>query len=83
MGDYLVEQIKDLPKIKEIRSVGLMVGIELEMPCAEVRNNLLLKHKMLTGNASNKNTLRVLPSLTVSKVEIDQFVNALKTELNG
>ena len=83
MGDYLVEQVKDLPKVKEVRSVGLMTGIELEMPCAEVRNNLLWKHKILTGNASNKNTLRILPSLAVSKAEIDQFVNALKTELNG
>ena len=54
MGDYLVEQVKDLPKVKEVRSVGLMTGIELEMPCAEVRNNLLWKHKILTGNASNK-----------------------------
>ena len=78
MGDYLVEQVKDLPKVKEVRSVGLMTGIELEMPCAEVRNNLLWKHKILTGNASNKNTLRILPSLAVSKAEIDQFVNALK-----
>ncbi|HFK5585093.1 aspartate aminotransferase family protein [Elizabethkingia anophelis] len=83
MGDYLVEQVKDLPKVKEVRSVGLMTGIELEMSCAEVRNNLLWKHKILTGNASNKNTLRILPSLAVSKAEIDQFVNALKTELNG
>ena len=37
MGDYLVEQVKDLPKVKEVRSVGLMTGIELEMPCAEVQ----------------------------------------------
>ncbi|KAF5308680.1 hypothetical protein FQR65_LT18015 [Abscondita terminalis] len=49
IGDYLVEQVKDLPKVKEVRSVGLMTGIELEMPCAEVRNNLLWKHKILTG----------------------------------
>ena len=83
MGNYLVSRLAEVKQIKEIRSVGLMVGIELEMPCAEVRNNLLWKHQILTGNASNKNTLRILPSLTVSEDEIDIFISALKSELNG
>ncbi|QCX53245.1 aspartate aminotransferase family protein [Elizabethkingia sp. JS20170427COW] len=83
MGEYLVEQLKDVQKIKEIRAIGLMVGIELEMPCAEVRTNLLWKHHILTGNSSNKNTLRILPSLAITKKEIDLFINALKSELNG
>ncbi len=83
IGDYLVNKLSEVQQIKEIRSVGLMVGIELEMPCAEVRNNLLWKHKILTGNASNKNTLRILPSLTITEKEVNLFINALKTELNG
>jgi len=82
MGNYLIENINNIPKIKEIRSIGLMIGIELEEPCTEIRNTLFKKHKILVGDSANKNTLRILPSLSVSKNKIDKFVIALKTELN-
>lgn len=82
MGAYLVDRLSEVSKIKEVRSRGLMVGIELEMPCAEIRKSLLRNHRILTGNAAQQNTLRILPSLTVSEKEIDQLINALKLELN-
>jgi len=82
MGDYLVKKANNISKIKEIRSVGLMIGVELEMHCAEIRKNLFKKHKILVGDSANKNTIRILPSLSVSKEDIDQFIIALKTELD-
>jgi len=82
IGEYLVENTKNIAKIKEIRSLGLMIGIELEMPCADIRNNLFKNHNILVGDSANKNTLRILPSLSVSKKEIDTFITAIKTELN-
>jgi len=82
MSEYLVKNIENFPKVKEIRYLGLMIGVELEIPCVDIRNNLFKKHKILVGDSANKNTLRILPSLTVSKEEIDEFIIALKTELN-
>lgn len=79
MGDYLVAQLKDNSAIQEIRYQGLMIGIELKSPCAPIRKKLLDEYKMLTGNASNPNTLRILPALTISKTEIDEFVTAFET----
>lgn len=76
MGDYLVEQLAGIPGVREIRGKGLMIGIELEMSCAQVRKELLEKHKIFTGSSSNKNTLRILPSLTVSKDELNVLVRA-------
>ena len=81
MGNYLVESLQGIEGIKEIRSVGLMTGIELNFAADSIRKKLLLKHHMFTGSASNKNTLRILPSLTVSKIEIDLFVNALQSSI--
>lgn len=83
VGEYLVNELKSVQKIKEVRSVGLMTGIEFEMPIAKLRQDLLEKHKILVGNSSNKNTLRILPALNVSKTEINLFINALKQEING
>ena len=53
--------------INEIRYQGLMIGIDLAFPCNEVRTRLVKEYKMLTGNASTPNTLRVLPALNVKK----------------
>lgn len=83
MGAYLKKRLLGFEQIREVRSQGLMVGIELYKPCAELRENLLLNHQILTGTSSDKNTLRVMPPLMVSKTEIDQFIKALKTEFNG
>jgi acetylornithine/N-succinyldiaminopimelate aminotransferase len=78
MGDYLMEQLIKIPNIKEIRGKGLMVAIELYEPCAPVRKRLLEEFGIFTGTASNKNVLRILPSLAVTKKELDELLNALR-----
>lgn len=78
MGNYLIEELKKMDGIKEVRGLGLMIGIELEFPCAEIRNELLFEYKIFTGSSSDKNTLRILPSLTIRKEELDQFLKAFK-----
>lgn len=82
MGNYLMKELEQIDGIKEVRGLGLMIGIELEFPCAEIRNELLFEHKIFTGSSSDKNTLRILPSLTIKKEELDQFLNAFKTVLS-
>jgi acetylornithine/N-succinyldiaminopimelate aminotransferase len=82
-GDYLMAQLKTIKGIKEIRGMGLMVGVELHQPCAVVRAELLNKYKIFTGTSSNKNTLRILPPLVITKTEIDQFLEALNSSLKA
>ncbi|MGZ4047729.1 MAG: aspartate aminotransferase family protein [Bacteroidia bacterium] len=81
-GNYLVNSIKNIDGIKEIRAQGLMIGIELEFPCVDIRNELLHQHKMFTGSSSDENTLRILPALNIKKEEIDEFVNAFKNVMS-
>lgn len=78
LGEYLKEAFQDVLEIKEVRGLGLMIGIELYQPCSEIRNRLLTEYKIFTGSSSNKYTLRILPSLAVTVDEIDQFIHALK-----
>lgn len=78
LGNYLYNELKNEASIKEIRYQGLMFGIELNSACAPFRNQLLSEHKILTGNASCPNTLRILPALNVTKTELDIFINAFK-----
>ncbi len=81
MGRYLTEQLGDISEIKELRGEGLMIGVEFEFPVAEMRKKLLFEHHIFTGSSSNKNTLRLLPPLNVSRVEIDLLIESLKKVL--
>ena len=82
VGDYLVSLLQNQKNIKEIRYQGLMIGIDLAFPCNEVRTRLVKEYKMLTGNASTPNTLRVLPALNVKKEDVKKFADALIRILN-
>ncbi|MBP9689875.1 MAG: aminotransferase class III-fold pyridoxal phosphate-dependent enzyme, partial [Bacteroidia bacterium] len=81
VGTYIIEAVKQMPNIKEVRGLGLMIGIELNEPCAPLRNKLLFDHHIFTGASSNKNTLRILPALNLNKQEADIFLTALASLL--
>lgn len=78
MGEYLTEQLKLLPGIKEIRGRGLMVGVEFEQEAAGLRKKLLTDFNIFTGSSSDKKTIRLLPPLTITTKETDQLIAALK-----
>lgn len=81
VGSYLIEELKKLPKIKEVRGRGLMIGIDLPEELKEVKRNLLFKHKIFTGEAK-LNVIRLLPALNLTKADADRVLEALKKELN-
>jgi len=81
IGNYLMNELKQLPAITEVRGCGLMIGIELPETMSQVRKNLLFRHKIFTGEAK-PNVIRLLPALNITKTEADIFLEALKTELN-
>jgi len=80
VGNYLMEQLRTIPQVKEVRGRGLMIGIELPEALAHVRKELLGKHKIFTGEAK-PNVIRLLPSLALTKAHADEFLVAFKAEL--
>lgn len=81
LGKYLTEKLSQVAGVKEVRAMGLMVGLELDRPCAPIRSALLNEYHMFTGSSSNKNTLRILPPLNINKEQLDQFTEALEKTL--
>lgn len=77
IGEYLKDQLSSIKHVKEIRGYGLMLGLEFDFEIADIRKQLLYTHRIFTGSASNKNTLRLLPALNVGKEECDYLINAL------
>ena len=80
LGSYWLNEIGKISTIKEVRGKGLMIGFDLADYKKEVRTNLLFNHRIFTGEAK-PNTIRLLPSLALTREEADIFLTALKQEL--
>lgn len=78
INSYFKEQVSELPNVKQIKGEGLMLGLEFTYEVGELRKKLIYDYKIFTGGAMNKNLLRILPPLNVTKQDIDVFVKALK-----
>jgi acetylornithine aminotransferase len=76
MGEYLQTALAQMPGVKEVRGKGLMIGVEMEYPIKDMRNALLFEHHILTGNASNANTIRLLPPLNITKQQAKKVLKA-------
>jgi len=83
LGNYLMNELKQFSEIKEVRGLGLMIGIEFYFPGNEIRNKLLHEHHIFTGSSSNKNVLRLLPALNLGKEEVGVFLQSFKKVLSS
>ncbi len=83
MGDYFKNKLEALKKkhcfIKQVRGIGLMIGVELDFECKEIVAKC--QKAGLLVNCASGNVLRFLPPLIVSEKEIDKAVNILDKAL--
>lgn len=80
VGQYLIDQLREIPQIKEVRGKGLMIGLEFDQPVKELRHKLLFEQHVFTG-ASGTNVIRLLPPLSLSQEQADCFIGKLKNIL--
>lgn len=83
IGNELMKELRRFPSVKEVRGLGLMIGIEFDFQSNEIRNKLLYEHHIFTGSSSNKNVLRLLPALNLGKEEVDIFLQSFKKVLSS
>lgn len=80
VGQYLIDRLREIPQIKEVRGKGLMIGLEFDQPVKELRHKLLFEQHVFTG-ASGTNVIRLLPPLSLSQEQADCFIGKLKNIL--
>ncbi|MBM7542305.1 4-aminobutyrate aminotransferase [Amphibacillus cookii] len=92
LGDYLKEKLVSLHSklIKEIRGIGLMIGVEIQSPSskltgAELTDQIIedMKNKgfLIGKNGLERNVLAFQPPLVIEKQDIDQMLEALTNTL--
>ncbi|MBL8098173.1 MAG: aspartate aminotransferase family protein [Anaerolineales bacterium] len=76
-GKYLLDKLMEInsPNIREVRGIGLMVGIEMKQKVAGYIKSLQEK-KIIALNAG-MTVIRLLPPLVITYEQIDQLVEAL------
>lgn len=82
VGTYLIEELKKIEGILEVRGRGLMIGIELPADRSDVKKNLLFKHHIFTGEAK-PNVIRLLPALNLTREQAGHFLENFKIALKG
>ena len=75
-GAYLIEQLKSVGDLQNVRGRGLMIGFDVPEALKGLKKKLLTDFKIFTGEAK-PNVIRLLPSLALTHRQIDDFLEAL------
>ncbi len=79
MGGYLTERLQSLKSrfsfVKDVRGIGLMIGMELSIPGGDIVKEALAKGLLL--NVAQERVMRFVPPLIIGKAEIDEMIGIL------
>jgi acetylornithine/LysW-gamma-L-lysine aminotransferase len=83
LGNYFMKELQGIQsnRIRDIRGLGLMIGIELKEKAGQYVQELM--HKGVIVLLAGATVIRLLPPLVISREEIDTVVKALKEVLGG
>jgi acetylornithine/N-succinyldiaminopimelate aminotransferase len=72
------ESLKKVKGVRDVRGLGLMIGIELDNDCTELTKLALEKHLLINVTAGK--VIRLLPALIINQQQADEIVDTV-TEL--
>ena len=81
LGKHVMDRVRAIQDklpgtVREVRGLGLMIGIELAVDAAAVWRELIARGFIC--NLSHGVTLRLLPALTIDKADLDAFIDTLE-----
>jgi len=81
-GMYLMNQLRAIDGIINVRGKGLMIGFEVPENLKALKKKLLTDFFVFTGE-SKPNIIRLLPSLAITRKQVDEFLEALKEAIQS
>jgi len=76
-GMYLLNRLKTVKGIQNVRGRGLMIGFDVPDELKDLKRKLLFDFNVFTGEAK-PNVIRLLPSLSISRKQVDEFLETLQ-----
>jgi acetylornithine aminotransferase len=77
IGNFIMSELSKMDGVKNVRGLGLIIGIETDGDAALIRKKLLQDEKIFTGFSSGKNTIRLLPPLNIGMSEAKLFLDSI------
>jgi acetylornithine aminotransferase len=77
VGNYLMQELKNIQEISGVRGYGLMIGFDVPESHKNLKKDLLFKYRIFTGEAK-PNVIRLLPSLALTMEDALYFIKTLK-----
>ena len=83
IGEYIKSRIENelSEVVKEVRGMGLMIGVELKEPIAKKINSVLLNEYHYLIGVIGDSVFRIVPPLIITKEDADGFIEALKKSI--
>ncbi|MEL4305790.1 acetylornithine transaminase [Methanococcoides sp. LMO-2] len=77
MGEYFMDKLNslELDNIVEVRGKGLMIGVEINRPCADIVD--LARENGVLLNCTSEKVIRIAPPLVITKEQIDAVVDII------
>lgn len=85
LGEYFIEQLSEIssPHIKEVRGLGLLIGVELKPEANGARRFCeALLQKGILAKETHDNVIRFAPPLVIDKETIDWALSSIREVLN-
>lgn len=82
-GQYMKEKISAMPGVKEVRGMGLMLGVALTDQEGYAAKVSAMRDKGLLCLTAGHSTIRLLPPLTISQAEIDEGLSIMASVLGA
>lgn len=80
LGERAFTRLKDLQRkmdvVKDVRGIGLMIGVELEGKAREVLDRMI--ERGVLGNVTGGEVLRLVPPLVIKEEELDQVLEVME-----
>ena len=75
-GMYIINKLKAIDGIENVRGKGLMIGFDVPEDIKDLRKKLLSDYFIFTGEAK-PNVIRLLPALNITRKQADEFLDTL------
>ncbi|HEX8220379.1 MAG TPA: acetylornithine/succinylornithine family transaminase [Chloroflexia bacterium] len=82
MGHLMKARLSTLPHVLEVRGLGLLLGLRLDVPAKDVQA-AALERGVILGTSGDPNVLRVMPPMVVTAEDVERLVVVLSDVLGA
>lgn len=82
MGDLITARVSELPHVIDVRGLGLLLGLHLDVPAKEVQA-AALERGIILGTSADPNVLRLMPPMIVTERDIEHLTGVLREVLEA